>query len=76
MVDAFLVLHFRDEDDFGVGSAHLLQSLQVADLHGGLAVELVCSLAHELGGLDIGPCRDDLAFGKSAFLGSGGEGVL
>ena len=41
MVDALLVLHFRDEDHLRVAAAHLLQCLQVADLHGCLRVQLL-----------------------------------
>lgn len=34
MVDALLVLHLGDEDHLRVAAAHLLQGLEVTDLHG------------------------------------------
>lgn len=34
VVDALLVLHLGDEDYLGVAAAHLLECLQVSDLHG------------------------------------------
>lgn len=34
MVDALLVLHLGDEDHLRVAAAHLLQGLEIADLHG------------------------------------------
>ena len=36
VVDALLVLHLGDEDHLRVAAAHLLQRLEVSDLHGRL----------------------------------------
>lgn len=49
MVDSVLVLHVGNENHLGVAPAHLFQGLEVSDLHGRLAVQLVSSLAHQLG---------------------------
>lgn len=76
MVNSLLVLHLGNEDDLGVAAAHLLQGLQVADLHGCLAVQFLRCLPHQFGRLHVCARRDDLTFGEAAFLGSTGEGVL
>lgn len=49
VVDAFLASHFRHEDDLGVALAHVLEGLQVSNLHGSLGVELVCRQPHQFG---------------------------
>merc|ERR1711939_610750 len=58
----------RHENDLAVGRlGHGLHGLEVADLHGGRAGQDVGGLAHELGALDFGACRDD--FGLTRALG-------
>ena len=54
VVDPVLVLHLRHKYHLRVAPPDLLQSLQVADLHGRLAVELVSRQPHQLGCLDVG----------------------
>ncbi len=76
VVNPLLVLHVGDEDDLGVAAAHLLQRLQIADLHGGLAVEFLGSQTHQLGRLHIRPRRYDFAFGEPALLGGRRKRVL
>jgi hypothetical protein len=76
MVDPVLVLHVRDENHLGVAPAHLLQGLQVSDLHRGLAVEFVSSHPHQLGCFDVGTGRDNLAFGQPPLLGSRRQRIL
>jgi len=76
MVDSLLVLHVGDEDDLGVAAAHLLQRLQIPDLHGRLAVELLRGQPHELGRLHIRPRRDNLALGQPPLLGRRRQRVL
>lgn len=53
MVDALLVLHLGDEDHLCVAAAHLLQRLEVADLHGCLRVQLLRCHSHQFGGFDV-----------------------
>jgi hypothetical protein len=76
MVYSLLVLHLRNENHLGVAAAHLLQRLEVADLHGCLAIQFLSCLPHQLSRLHISTRRDDLAFGETAFLGSTREGIL
>lgn len=76
MVDSVLVLHVRDENHLGVAPAHLLQGLQVSDLHRGLAVEFVSSHPHQLGCFDVGTGRDNLAFGQPPLLGGRRQRIL
>ena len=76
VVDSILVFHVGDKDYLRVGPAHRLQSLQVSDLHGRLAVELVSCQPHQLCSLNVGLGGKDLALSQSPLLGGGGEGVL
>ena len=76
MVDPVLVLHVRDEHHLRVCPANRLQRLEVSDLHGRLAVQLVGCQPHQLCGLDVGLRGKDLALSEPPFLGGGGEGVL
>ena len=69
VVDSVLVLHVGYEDDLGVAPADLLEGLQIPDLHGGLAVELLGSQAHQFGGFDVGAGRNYLALGQPPLLG-------
>lgn len=54
MVNPLLVLHIGDEDDLRVAAADLLQSLQVTDLHGCLAVQFLSRQPHQFSCLHIG----------------------
>mgnify|MGYP006958842166 CR=1 FL=1 len=49
VVDAFLPSHFRYEDDLGVALPHVLEGLQVSNLHGSLGVEFVGRQPHQFG---------------------------
>jgi len=64
-----------DEDDFAVSRfGHLLQGLELPDLHRGGRCEDVCCLAHEPGRVDLGAGSDDLGLAYALLLRGGGEG--
>ncbi len=61
MIDSILIFHIWDKNDFGIASAHLLQSLQIAYLHCRLGIQLLSRQPHQFSRLDICLCRYDLA---------------
>ncbi len=71
--DVTLQLHGH-KDDLAPGSLrHLLQSLELTDLHGGGGREDVGSLAHEPRGVDLRARGDDLALADALLLRGAGE---
>ena len=68
-----LQLH-RHKYDLGArGLGHLLQGLELPDLHGGGRGEDVGSLAHEPGRVDLCAGGDNLGLADTLLLGGGGE---
>lgn len=73
MVDTFFVLQLRHENHLRVRTAHLLQCLQIADLHGRFGIKFFGCQSHQFCRFHVGPCGNDLAFGEATLLGGAGE---
>ena len=71
--NVILQLHGH-KDDLAAGAlGHLLQSLELTDLHGGGRGEDVGGLTHQPGGVDLGARGDDLALADALLLRGAGE---